>query len=86
MDGQAMSSAAPKEMQVVERKEVTIGGYAMIAAHAVVLPGVTVGRYAVIGAGAVVTKDVPDYAIAMGVPAKVVGDRRERDMGRWNHD
>jgi len=81
--GQAMSSAAPKEMQVVERKQVIIGECAMVAAHAVVLPGVTIGRYAVVGAGAVVTKDIPDFAIAMGIPAKVVGDRR--DMEGWNY-
>ena len=37
-----------------------------------VCPGVTIGRYAVVGAGAVVTKDVPDYAVVAGVPAKVI--------------
>lgn len=83
MDGQAMSSAAPIEMQVVERSIVTIGECAMVAAHAVVLPGVTIGRYAIVGAGAVVTKDVPDYAVVMGVPAKIVGDRR--DNAGWNY-
>ena len=37
-----------------------------------ILPGVTVGKYAIVGAGAIVTKDVPDYSVAVGVPAKVV--------------
>lgn len=32
----------------------------------------TIGKYAVVGAGAVVTKDVPDYAVVAGVPAKVI--------------
>jgi UDP-2-acetamido-3-amino-2,3-dideoxy-glucuronate N-acetyltransferase len=38
-----------------------------------VLCGVTIGRYALVGAGAVVTKDVPDYALLMGVPARLAG-------------
>ena len=39
---------------------------------ATVLPGVRVGRHAVVGAASVVTKDVPDYAVAVGNPAKVI--------------
>lgn len=49
-----------------------------IGSHAVILKGVTIGEGSVIGAGAVVTGDIPPYAIAVGVPARVVGDRRER--------
>lgn len=45
---------------------------ASIGANSVFLPGVTVGRGALIGAGSVVTKDVPDYAVVAGNPAKVV--------------
>lgn len=37
-----------------------------------ILPGVCVGRHAIVGAGAVVTKDVPDYAVAVGNPARVI--------------
>lgn len=37
-----------------------------------ILPGITVGKYAIVGAGAIVTKDVPDYAVAVGTPARVV--------------
>lgn len=44
----------------------------MIGAGASILPGVTVGEYAIVGAGAIVTKDVPDYAVVVGSPAKVV--------------
>ena len=38
----------------------------------IILQGVTIGKHAVIGAGAVVTKSIPDYALAIGVPARVV--------------
>lgn len=48
---------------------------AWIGAHVTVLHGVRIGQGAVIGAGAVVTRDIPPYAIAVGVPAKVKGYR-----------
>lgn len=51
---------------------VTIKKNAWIGMNVTICPGVTVGKYAVIGAGAVVTKDVPDYAVVAGVPAKVI--------------
>ena len=54
---------------------------ASIGSGAVIMCGVTIGTGALIGAGAVVTRDVPDYSIVMGVPAKVVGDTREKE---WN--
>ena len=44
-----------------------------IGANATIVCGVTIGRYALIGAGAVVTKDVPDFALMAGVPAKQIG-------------
>lgn len=46
---------------------------ATIGANATILCGITIGRWAMIGAGAVVIKDVPDYAIAVGDPAKIIG-------------
>ena len=45
---------------------------ASIGANATILPGITIGRYAMIGAGAVVTKDVPDFAMVVGNPARIV--------------
>jgi acetyltransferase-like isoleucine patch superfamily enzyme len=58
---------------------VQIGAFAFIGAGAIVLPGVTIGRGARIDAGAIVTRDVPDFAIARGIPARIVGDVREGD-------
>ena len=48
---------------------------ASIGAGTTIIPGVTVGRNALIGAGSTVTKDIPDNAIAVGSPARVVGHR-----------
>jgi UDP-2-acetamido-3-amino-2,3-dideoxy-glucuronate N-acetyltransferase len=46
---------------------------ASIGANATIVCGNTIGKHAVIGAGAVVTKDVPDYALIVGIPAKQIG-------------
>ncbi len=54
---------------------IVLGDGCDIGVGAIVLPGVTVGRGAQLGAGAVVTADVPDGAIAAGVPARVIGAR-----------
>jgi UDP-2-acetamido-3-amino-2,3-dideoxy-glucuronate N-acetyltransferase len=51
---------------------------ASIGSNATILPEITIGVGAIVGAGAIVTRDVPDYAIVVGNPARVVGDWRER--------
>ncbi|MBE6509016.1 MAG: galactoside O-acetyltransferase [Methanobrevibacter sp.] len=60
------------ERQILTCEEIIIKKGAWIGAGATVLPGVSIGKYAIVGAGAIVTKDVPDYSVVVGIPAKVV--------------
>ena len=62
----------PYERDVLLCKPVLIKEGAWIGAGSTILPGVTVGRYAIVGSDTVVTKDVPDYAVVVGTPAKVI--------------
>ena len=55
---------------IIEAPVIKFG--ARIAGAAVILPGVTVGREALVGAGAVVTRDVPDFSVVIGNPARVI--------------
>jgi acetyltransferase-like isoleucine patch superfamily enzyme len=59
---------------------VHIEDYVFIGPRAIILPGVTIGKGAVVAAGAVVTKDVSPFEIVGGVPAKVIGERHEKDL------
>lgn len=58
---------------------VEIGDYVFIGPRAIILPGVKIGKGAVIAAGAVVTKNVGEFEIVGGVPAKVIGERKLKD-------
>ncbi|HVV31797.1 MAG TPA: acyltransferase [Vitreimonas sp.] len=71
-DGGAQSEADWAVVPTVVKRRASIGS------NATIMGGVTIGANALVGAGAVVTKDVPDYAIVAGVPAKVVGDVRDK--------
>ena len=55
---------------------VEIGDYVFIGPRAIILPGVKIGQGAVVAAGAIVTKDIPDFEIWGGVPAKKINDRK----------
>jgi len=59
---------------------IVIHDYVWIANNAIILPGVTVGKGAVVAAGAVVTRDVPDYCIAVGNPAKIIEKKRPKNL------
>lgn len=77
----------------LERKTTEIGNDVWIGCNSVIVEGVKVGDGAIIGAGAVVTKDVPPYAIVVGVPAKVIKYRFTKEivekllsMSWWSYD
>jgi maltose O-acetyltransferase len=59
-----------------EEQPITIGNDVWIGTRAIILPGVTIGNGVIIGAGCVVTKPVPDYAIIVGNPGKIVKFRK----------
>lgn len=59
-------------------KKTVVRKGASIGANATIVCGNVVGKYAMVAAGAVVTKDVPDYAVVAGVPARVVGEMDEK--------
>lgn len=66
----------PIMCQTETRLGISIGDDVWIGTGARILDGVRIGRGAVIGAGAVVSRDVPEFAVAVGVPARVIRDRR----------
>jgi acetyltransferase-like isoleucine patch superfamily enzyme len=71
-DGSLQTAA---DWQVIRTR---VKSRASIGSNATILAGLTVGEGALVGAGAVVTRDVPDHAVVAGVPARVVGDVREK--------
>lgn len=64
----------------VTTEPVIIEDYVFIGPRAIILPGVTVGKGAVVAAGAIVTKNVEQFTIVGGVPAKSIGERKVREV------
>ncbi len=71
----------PISQQSQPERPVVIGDGSWLGHGAVVLPGVTIGKHVVIGANSVVTKDIPDFSVAVGSPAKVI--RRYDESLGW---
>lgn len=67
---------------ITEFKPVQLGCWAWIGTNAVILPGTRIGKHTVIGAGSVVTRDIPDHAVAVGNPARIIAYVSEsRELG-----
>ena len=62
----------PIRNQNVNSKSIIIGSESWIGANCVILAGIKIGKHTVIGAGSVVTKDISDYSVAVGNPAKII--------------
>ena len=59
---------------------VEIGDYVFIGPRAIILPNIKIGKGAIVAAGAIVTKDIPEFEIWGGVPAKKIGDRENKNL------
>ena len=75
----------PIRVQPVNTDRIHISQGSWIGANAVVLPGVRIGKNAVVAAGSVVTKNVPDYAVVVGNPARIVR-QFDHKSGRWERE
>jgi acetyltransferase-like isoleucine patch superfamily enzyme len=75
IDALSMSACAPAQIQRVKGSVTTLKRYACILTNSVVLPGVTLHEGAVLAAGAVATRDIPEWEIWGGVPARFMAKR-----------
>ncbi|NEU72825.1 GAF domain-containing protein [Hassallia byssoidea VB512170] len=72
--------------QGVTRKGIIIEDNCWLGHGVTVLDGVTIGQGSVIGAGSVVSKDIPPFSIAVGVPAKAIRDRQDKEQTKLTHN
>ncbi len=73
--GRYMTSITNSEKRSIDDRDIILCGDNWIGANSTILRGVIIGKGAVVAAGAVVTKDIPEYCIVGGVPAKVLKNR-----------
>ena len=74
-----MAKEYNKEARALVKQSI-IGNDVWIGTNAILFPGIKIGNGAIIGAGAVVNKDVPDYAIVAGIPAKIIRYRFDNEI------
>lgn len=72
-------------VSTIDKKEgkVTLKKNCRIGSHSIIMPGVTIGENSIIGAFSFVNKDVPDNAIAVGIPAKVIKQLTQDDLKKY---
>ena len=70
--------------QGVTTSPIIIGDDTIIGANSIILPGITVGKHCFIGAGCVVTKNIPDYSVTIGNPAKII-KQYNFETKQWEH-
>ncbi|SMX46469.1 acyltransferase [Actibacterium lipolyticum] len=73
--GYRFNDGSPVTQQPMDEADVFIGNDVWLGTRAIVLPGAKIGDGSIIGAGALVRGEIPPYSIAVGVPARVVGQR-----------
>jgi acetyltransferase-like isoleucine patch superfamily enzyme len=66
-----------KYKDVVKFGRIEIGEETFVGARSIIMPGVMIGRNCVVGAGSVVTKDVPDYTVVVGTPARKISTTQD---------
>lgn len=72
----------PPRIQPVSKAQITIGDSVWVGANCTLTAGITIGKHSVIGGGSVVTKNIPDYSVAVGNPAKVI-KKFNFDLNIW---
>lgn len=86
----AFRNSFPEYSDVIKYGTIEIGENSFIGTRSIILPGVKIGKNCVIGAGSVVNKDIPDYTVVAGVPAKPIcsleeyADKSQRVMSDYD--